>query len=147
MSAADRTRDVGSLNLVATFLSSFPPFARLAQERELASLGRVRKDGLLTVSVEPAGALLMVRAEGELDIASARLLEEEVREAIDSGASTVVLDLSGLDFIDSTGIRVLLSVAEHASRTGDRLRMLHGSERVENVLDLSGVAPLLPLAD
>jgi anti-sigma B factor antagonist len=147
MSEADRARDVGALNLVSTFLDSFPPFARLTQERELASLTTVRKDGLLTVSVEPAGALLMVRAEGELDIASARLLEEEVREAVDSGASTVVLDLSGLDFIDSTGVRALLSIAEHANRSGDGLRMLHGSERVATVLELSGVAPLLPLAD
>jgi anti-sigma B factor antagonist len=107
----------------------------------------VREDGALTVTVEPAGALLMVRAEGELDVASARLLEQVAQEAVDTGAATVVLDLGGLNFIDSTGIRALLLIAEQAERNGDRLRMLHGSSKIESVLEMSGVAALLPFAD
>ena len=73
----------------------------MGQERELASLDRVCEDGLLTVRVEQEGNELVVRASGELDIASAKRLEGELLQAIDSDAAAVVLDLGGVSFIDS----------------------------------------------
>jgi anti-anti-sigma factor len=144
---SDRTRDVGALTLASTFLASFPPTARLGQERELASLDRVCEDGLLTVRVEQEGNELVVRPSGELDIASAKRLEDELLQAIDSDASAVVLDLGGVSFIDSTGLRLLIFAAEHSRSKGVRLRMLPGSTQVKEAIETSDVADLLPLAD
>ena len=45
---------------------------------------------------------VVIRPEGELDLASARTLEDAVRKIIDGDASVVTLDLSGLSFIDSS---------------------------------------------
>jgi anti-anti-sigma factor len=50
---------------------------------------------------------LVVRTFGEVDIASAKSLEKEIRSAFDSDAEAVLVDLSEVSFIDSTGLSVL----------------------------------------
>jgi anti-sigma B factor antagonist len=145
MASSDRSRDLGTLNLVSTFLASFPPTGRLEQERELASLDRVCESSVLNVQVESDGKQVVVRASGELDIASAKALEVELLQAIDSNASAVVLDLGGVTFIDSTGLRLLVFAAAHSRSKGGRLRMLHVSGQVMQVIEMSGVEDLLPL--
>ena len=78
---------------------------------------------------------------GELDLATAPRLEHALAEAGDD----VLLDLRGLTFMDSTGVRVLLEAAEGA---GPGLRMIvpaGGDVRV--TIEETGIAPLLPLVD
>ena len=108
---------------------------------------RLREDGQLTVHVEPDGEELLVRAFGELDLSNARTLEVELRRALGADGPGVILDLSGLSFIDSTGLRVLLLMAKQSSRNGDGLCILRGSEAVERAIEVAGVEDLLPLAD
>jgi anti-sigma B factor antagonist len=60
-------------------------------------------------------------------------------------ASPVVLDLGEVDFIDSTGLRVLLWGAERSRQNGNRLRMRNESAAVRRVIEVSGVESLLPL--
>jgi anti-sigma B factor antagonist len=147
MTFSDRSRDTGALNLASTFLSSFPPSARPSQERELASLDRVSEEGVLEVRVERQGERMVIRASGELDIASARTLEEDLLGAIDSDASAIVLDLNRVSFIDSTGLRALVFAAAHARSQGGRLGMLCGSAPVQRALKVSGLERSLPLID
>ena len=52
----------------------------------------------------------------------------ELREGLDGDASEVILDLRGVSFIDSTGVRLLVFAAAHSRSKGDRLRMRRGSE-------------------
>ena len=146
MAPSDRSRDVGALKLVSTFLASFPPAANLGQERELASLDRVCEDGLLTVDVEDEGNQLVVRVSGELDIASAKRLEDELLRAIDSDASAVVLDLGDISFMDSTGLRVLLSAAKLSATSGKPLRIVRVTAPVREVIEVGGLERFLPLA-
>jgi anti-sigma B factor antagonist len=146
MASSDRHRQRGALHLVSTFLASFPPTARLAQERQLASLPRVREDGSLIVRVERDGRGLTILALGELDIASSKLLEEELVAAFGSGSSDVVLDLSGISFIDSTGLRVLLIAVKLSATNGTALSMVDASEPVREVIEVSGLKRSLPLA-
>ncbi len=78
---------------------------------------------------------------GELDLATVPRLEQALAEAGDD----VVLDLRGLTFMDSTGVRVLLEAAEGH---GPGLRMIapeRGEVRV--TIEETGIAPLLPLVD
>jgi anti-anti-sigma factor len=118
----------------------------LGQERELASLDRVREAGALSVQVEQDGNELVVRPRGELDIASAKTLEEELLQAIDSDAASVVLDLGGLSFIDSTGLRVLLLAAKLSATCGAALRMVRATGPVREAIEVSGLNRSLPLA-
>jgi anti-anti-sigma factor len=138
MGSPDRARNPGALHLVSSFLGSFPPSARLAQERQLASLDRVRRDGVLSLRVERRGTEAVVRATGDLDIASAKRLE-------DSDASSVVLDLGGVSFIDSTGLRVLLFAAKRTVMSRKRFKIVHASVPVQEAWAAGGLERVFPL--
>jgi len=100
---------------------------------------------LLTVRSERRGDAFHVEPSGELDIATAELLEQELRAAEDSDAARIVLDLSGLAFMDSTGLRVVLDANERCGGEADRLRVIAGSPAVERLLDIVGLRERLPL--
>jgi anti-anti-sigma factor len=90
----------------------------------------------LTVAREAGATRLVLR--GELDLATAPQLEHALAAAGDG----VLLDLRGLTFMDSTGVRVLLEAAER----GGGLRIVPPAEGDARVtIDQSGIGPLLPL--
>ncbi len=94
----------------------------------------------LTVALDEHGACRMT-LRGELDLATAGRLEQALAEA----GEAVLLDLRGLTFMDSTGVRGLLEAAE---RGGPGLRIiapLSGDVRV--TIEETGIAALLPLVD
>jgi anti-anti-sigma factor len=106
--------------------------------------GRVREGAGLTVRVEQDGEALVVSATGELDLVNASTLEAALRKAIAGDASGVILDLGGVTFVDSAGLRLVLLMAKQSLRNGGRLRLLRGSVPVEGVIQGSGVRHLLP---
>jgi anti-anti-sigma factor len=113
----------------------------------MAASDRVREDVKLTVRVEHDGEALVVRAFGEVDLSNAKTLEQELRRAIAGDAAAVILDLGGVSFIDSAGLRVLLLTAKQSLRNGGRLSLLRGSAPVEQAIDVAGVERWLPLVD
>jgi anti-anti-sigma factor len=94
--------------------------------------------------VEQDGEALVVSAFGELDLLNAKTLEAELRRAIAGDASRVILDLGGVSFIDSAGLRVVLFMARQSLGNGGRLRLLRGSAPVERVIEGSRVRDMLP---
>jgi anti-anti-sigma factor len=101
----------------------------------------------LTVRVVQDGDALVISAYGELDLSNAKTLEQELRRAIAGDAPELILDLGGVSFIDSTGLRVLLLAAKQSLRNGGRLRVLRGSAPLERALEGTGVGHLLPFGD
>ena len=71
--------------------------------------------------------------EGELDMATAGDLAEALREK--GKAGPLLLDFSGISFMDSSGLRVILEAA--SERNGDGLVILHPAPQVQRVLDIS----------
>ena len=113
----------------------------------MASLDRVRETGLLTIRVEREDDALIVHAAGELDLASGKEFESELTRAIRSSVSGVVLELRGVTFIDSSGLRALLAGAKLSSKIGRRLRILRGSSSVRRAIEVSGLEGSLPLVE
>lgn len=75
--------------------------------------------------------------EGELDLASAPLLEKQI-DGIELGTtSTVVLDLQKLQFIDSTGLRAILSAQARLRERGGELAVTPGSSQVQRLLAIT----------
>lgn len=87
-----------------------------------------------------------LRPTGELDIATAPRLEQALAERLAPG-ERVLLDLGDLQFIDSTGLRVIVRAAETARRRGCDLRLRHGPPPVRRVFELSGVGDALPFEE
>jgi len=81
---------------------------------------------------------------GELDMAAL----PELRRLRDRGKQfdCLVVDMSGLTFLDSTGIHFLLDLFADAQREGWVLRIVPGPPEVQRVLEISGVAEVLPWA-
>jgi len=98
----------------------------------------------LSISSEQDGETHRVAPVGELDIATVKMLEQAVLE-LDDSAQMIVLDLSGLSFIDSTGLRLVIDLNERYGGEVDRLRVIAGSPAVDRLLDLAGLRDRLPL--
>lgn len=97
-----------------------------------------------SMKTHQAGDTLVVEAFGELDISEAKRFEAELREAL-GGGPPVLLDLSGVEFIDSSGLRALILLSEEARSDGDNLRIRSSlSPAVKRLFDLSGVEDGLP---
>lgn len=95
------------------------------------------QDGLLTVARSDEGAQVRLALQGELDLSNASTLEASLTDAIDSGKK-VVIDLGQLEFLDSTGIALLVGVlrrhdAERFSFQPSR------SSGVRRLLNLTGL--------
>ena len=85
---------------------------------------------------------------GELDLATAPELEQLVNEHIDAGQE-VVVDLRGLEFMDSSGIRVLVAAHARAGRTGARLVVVRPApgNAVAKIVEVSGLDGELNIVD
>lgn len=97
--------------------------------------------------IERGDALVLV-VLGEIDIATAPLLEQRLTEAEAGDAAQLIVDLDQVSFMDSTGLQVL--VAHTLSKTnGRRIRLTRGSPQVQRLFTVSGMADHLPfvLAD
>ena len=98
----------------------------------------------------PNGARAIVSAllwlAGELDLASGPELEAELAKAAPPETTQVVVDLRELEFMDSTGLSIIVRAHQHLSGTGCELGLVRGSPQVQRLLDLTGVAERLPLA-
>lgn len=96
--------------------------------------------------VERSRALTLV-VEGDLDIATAPLLDERLAGAEVSGAAVVVVDLDRVDFMDSSGLHVLLKHVAMSRQDGDRLRVTQGSVQVRRLFEIAGISDQLPFLD
>jgi anti-anti-sigma factor len=101
---------------------------------------------LLHVTVEPLEDARVVRATGEIDLSTVAALRREL-DAAREEAATVLLDLSGVTFIDSSGLHLLLE-ASHSSAISDRgFFVVRPSEVVQRLIEVSGTADLLTMVD
>src|SRR2546423_508937 len=101
----------------------------------------------LALRIERTEALAVVTLAGELSIANADALEQEVRRLETAGVPGIVLDLRHLDFIDSAGVRALYKAHTRARDTQGRLRMIRGPAPVQRVIDSLGLGDIFPFAD
>jgi anti-sigma B factor antagonist len=101
---------------------------------------------LFHVTAEPLEDAIIVRAAGEIDMSTVDVLRRELDTAR-AEAPTALLDLSGVTFIDSTGLHLLLE-ASHSSAVSDwGFFVVRPSEAVRRLLDVSGTADLIMVVD
>jgi anti-sigma B factor antagonist len=97
------------------------------------------------IRMRQAGDTLVVEVSGELDNSQADLFALELREAFTGHAGSVLLDLSEVGLIDSTGLRALLLLSDEAASSGDRLRIRRSlNPAVGRALALTGLTDRLP---
>ena len=93
----------------------------------------------------PAPGRVEARLIGDLDLANAPLVRDELVRMLDEGVSTLSIDLSDLTFLDSTGIAALVVVRKHALDRGVELDVHSPREAICHVLEACGVDELFGL--
>ena len=95
------------------------------------------------ISEEPSDQSTMFVFEGRVSAQNATEIETRLDTAIDSGRKYIVLDMNGVEYLSSTGIRVLLKAYKRASDLGGGVKIVNPSENVKNILCLSALDVLL----
>ncbi|MBL1066226.1 STAS domain-containing protein [Streptomyces sp. 7-21] len=92
----------------------------------------------LTVTVRHVGASAVIAPAGELDHHSAATLREALDTCVSGGHSRIVVDCSGLEFCDSTGLNVLLGARLAAQAKGGEVHLAGMRPIVARVLEITG---------
>lgn len=105
--------------------------------------------GGLQIEVEqPSAELIVVSPAGELDLSNGDALEEAIADARARRATALILDLTGLTFMDSSGLRILLDTWNEAQLSDRRLTLVVPKDGlVRRVLEISGCDSILPIVD
>jgi anti-sigma B factor antagonist len=101
----------------------------------------------LSTNVTSAGDAVTVAFAGELDISRADEVERELERIEGEGPTTLVFDLRGLDFLDSTGLRLILGADSRARRDGRRVVIVPGPEAVHRVFRITLLDQRLEFAE
>jgi anti-sigma B factor antagonist len=116
----------------------------LPVERHLLRAEQTVRLGRLAMRSQREGVVHEIGLAGEMDLANAADVERELLRVEATDACVIVLDLSGLTFMDSTGIRLLICADARAQADANRLVLGRPPEHVMRVLRIAGVADRLP---
>lgn len=99
------------------------------------------------MSSERDGDVHAIRLFGELDLATIGPVQHELDRVEATDAPSIVIDLSGLAFMDSTGVRLLVGAHARSRARPNRLTLRRGGAAVQRVIEVSGLDDQLPFAD
>lgn len=103
---------------------------------------------LLSFQTTVTGDTAVLALSGELDVAGASLVEHELdRIVADHEATSLVLDLSGLEFMDSTGLRMMVLADERARAEERTLTLVRGRPDVQRVFEITRMEERLRFVD
>ncbi len=120
---------------------------RVFEQPEPPRAAELARLGGLAISSRRQGSVHTLSLAGELDLATAGAVEEALAHAEATDAKSIVVDLSAVSFIDSTGVRLVLCAHARSLRSGDRVTLRRGPRAVQRVFAISGVEEQLPFAD
>ena len=102
---------------------------------------------ILEVETRPGAGLVHLVLRGELDLSTVERVENEL-DAVETGdEKLLVLDLSGLTFLDSTGLRLMVTADQRAQKDGRRLVIVKGPETVQRVFSITKLDETLEMVD
>jgi anti-sigma B factor antagonist len=95
------------------------------------------------------GGVRVIAVQGELDLSTAPALEEPLESALSNGAAALMIDLSRCEFIDSTGIAMIVRTWQRLENgdgaEGGHLAICSQNEQVLRVLEISGLNLSIPI--
>jgi anti-anti-sigma factor len=89
----------------------------------------------------------VLTVSGELDLLSSPSLEQAIDELAGVDLELVIVDLRALEFMDSTGLHVVVRAQNQAHESGRRFALVRGGDQVQRLFDLTGVAESLTVVD
>jgi anti-sigma B factor antagonist len=102
---------------------------------------------ILEVESQVRDGLAHVVLRGELDLSTVGKVQEALAQVEADAPQTVVLDLSKLTFLDSTGLRCVVTADDHAKEHGRRFVIVRGPDAVQRVFAITRLEDRLEMVD
>jgi len=99
----------------------------------------------MEAELEEKGDVVVIRVDGRLDAASSPQLEKKIQSVIDAGHFKLLLNFSGLDYLSSAGMRLILSVSKKLKNLEGKLVACNLSDEVMEVIKMAGFHQVLEI--
>ena len=101
----------------------------------------------MEITQQEENGIVTIAVKGRLDADSSPEAEKVVKEALEGQTTSVLFNLSGLEYLSSAGLRVLLSAAKEMRRREGKIVLCCLNEFVKEIFEVSGFQSLIPIAD
>lgn len=95
----------------------------------------------MTINKTGSGSKLTLALAGRLDTVTAPELEKELQDSLE-GIDTLIFDFSGLEYVSSAGLRVLLSAQKTMNKQGE-MKLTHVNESIMEIFEVTGFTDIL----
>ena len=102
---------------------------------------------ILEVETEERDGLVRIALRGELDLSTVGKVQDELKRAESSRPPLIVLDLGSLSFLDSTGLRAIVTADQRARDQGRRVAIVRGPDSVDRVFSITKLGDRLEIVD
>lgn len=97
---------------------------------------------MLQITTKPLKRVELITVKGRVDSSTAPEFERALQTALENGRHQIVLDLEGVDYMSSAGLRAMVSALKAARKGNGDLRLSNPSNRVSEVLQLAGLTSI-----
>lgn len=116
-------------------------YNRCAQLAEWKQVGTMELD----VTVDRTNSACTLAVTGEVDVYTSPVLKSYIVSALDDGCSDLVVDLEGVEFIDSSGLGVLVSGLRRVKEHGGSMRLVCTRENILKIFRITGLDKVFPV--
>ena len=102
---------------------------------------------IMQIATTPGSDRFVITVSGEVDLASSPELDTAIIAAIESGATSVVIDLTDVSFMDSSGLGVIVRGLKRCREADKDLDLVITNERVLKVFGITGLDQVIPIHD
>lgn len=100
---------------------------------------------MMQIATTPGSDRYLITVSGEVDLATSPDLDVAIIAAIDSGATSVVIDLTDVSFMDSSGLGVIVRALKRCREAENDLDLVITNERVLKVFGITGLDQVIPI--
>lgn len=100
----------------------------------------------LKIDTHPAGEnTLVINLQGEVDVYTAPQLKQEIIDQLGSGANQIVVNLTGVQYLDSTGLGVLIGGLKRAREKDGELTLVCPNQRIYRIFEITGLSKIFDI--
>jgi len=99
----------------------------------------------MNITESKQGNVTILQMQGKLDAMSSPELDKRLASLVESGTRQIAVNLVGLDYVSSAGLRVFLSATKRLKQAQGKLALCNPSVQVQQIFDIAGFASILPI--
>ena len=99
----------------------------------------------MMINKSTVGDVTIVAPKGSINIDTSRILKEELQGLIDTGRTAILVDFSGVDFMTSTGLGVLVAIAKRVEEVDGKFALCSLSDDIRSIFDTVGFTPFFDI--